>query len=282
MYVEGVFDLLKVTTLSDNNYSENQNLIAEHGLSVLIESGASKFIFDFGASEAMLSNASQMNIDLSSVGLAVCSHSHYDHGNGFPGLVEEVSVETLITGEGFFDPKYAFDGVKHTYLGINFDATLLEVIGIKHQVCLDIFRIDSECYVVGGFKPGHAFETIPSRFVKKSQKGFVKDGFSDEVCLVLKSKKGLVVVVGCAHPGIINMLESISQRFSETVYAVLGGTHLVEADEERILLSVQKMKELGVKLLGLSHCSGEMINKIIEKDQDVESRQLHVGDSIIF
>lgn len=274
--------MLKITTLIDNKSSENHNLDVEHGLAFLIETESAKLLFDFGASDLILANADEMNIDLSAVDIAVCSHAHYDHGNGFPSVIKKSPIKRLITGNGFFEPKYGFDGVKYTYLGINFDEKFLEDNKITHEVCDGVLEIAKGCYVVEGFERKNSFETIQPRFVKKTSDGFIKDDFSDEVCMVLESEKGLVVAVGCSHPGIINMLESISRRFDKPIYAVLGGTHLVEADEERILNSVDTMKRMGVEVLGLSHCSGDLVYKVIASDQDIINCGLCVGDVINF
>jgi 7,8-dihydropterin-6-yl-methyl-4-(beta-D-ribofuranosyl)aminobenzene 5'-phosphate synthase len=89
----------------------------------------------------------------------------------------------------------------------------------------------------------------------------VEDRFDDEVLLVVETGKGLVMLVGCSHPGILNMLDSVQQSFNKPVYALLGGTHLVEADSHRTEGSLQVFKNEGIQVLGINHCSGaEAIN----------------------
>ena len=83
--------------------------------------------------------------------------------------------------------------------------------------------------------------------------------------MVIKTDEGLVVVTGCSHPGILNILSTIKERFGMDIWAVYGGTHLVEASDERLARTLVELKKLGVKLLGFSHCSGEKIVELIIK-----------------
>lgn len=88
--------------------------------------------------------------------------------------------------------------------------------GIEHRVCEECITLAKGCYVVGGFERKYEFEKPPARFVRQTPEGMVQDDFPDEVCLVLEHTKGLVVIVGCGHPGILNMLETIKLTVWQT------------------------------------------------------------------
>lgn len=112
-------------------------------------------------------------------------------------------------------------------------------------------------HLIGGFARTHAFETIPPRFVRQTETGFVPDDFADEICLALDLGDRLAVLVGCSHPGILNMIEHVHNTLQKPVWGVFGGTHLAEAGGERIEATVAGLRGMGLELLGLSHCSGE-------------------------
>lgn len=265
----------------DNLNSNHHGLHAEHGLSFWIQSGHSNLLFDFGTNKKTFQNAKMLSIDLSQMNFCVCSHSHYDHSGGFPDLLDLVKVKTLITGPRFFEPKYSFDGTKYTYLGAGFDFKFLQQQAVSHQICEAVCKLADGCYAIGGFQKTYPMETIPQYFVRQTEQGFVRDDFGDEICLALETEKGLVVVAGCSHPGILNILETVTQKLNQPIYAVVGGTHLVEADEGRIRYTVSEMKRMGLKLLALSHCSGELAEQVVRADSDVMGCHLAVGESIV-
>lgn len=272
---------MKITALMDNIASENKGLIAEHGLSYFIDTGESKLLFDCGGSIHPILNAKKMNVSFEEVDTVVFSHGHYDHAAGFVDTADFISPKYIVTGKDFFDEKYAYDGTILTYLGIGFDEKFLNEKNVRHIICEQVYKIDENCYAVGGFKRKIEFETIPERFVILKDGQMKQDDFHDEICLVMKSKKGLVVVLGCSHPGVLNMLHFIQSIFKNKIYAVFGGTHLVEADKSRILKSLDEMKLLGVELMCMSHCSGNQTIKLAKECKNVNSVPLSVGSSVI-
>lgn len=253
---------IQISTLMENSLGEHTALTTEHGLSFLVETEASSVLFDLGQSGAFLHNAEKLCKDLSDVTHVVLSHGHYDHTGGFRPFVEKIGSEgyTLWTGEGFFVEKYGAFNASYQYLGNDFSRSYLGEIGISYKTIIKKrTQIAPKIWVATGFSRTHALEVPNPRFVKREAGSglFVADDFSDEVTLVIETKKGLVVLVGCAHPGILNMLDSIEESFGQSVYALFGGTHLVEADEERTQDSLENFTKRGITLLGLSHCSGE-------------------------
>ncbi len=93
--------------------------------------------------------------------------------------------------------------------------------------------------------------------VIKKGEGYILDNFKEEMALVINTYKGLVVLVGCSHIGIANILSTISKRLNKKIYAVLGGTHLVKSDENRIKKTIDALNGLNIDIIGVSHCTGE-------------------------
>lgn len=273
--------MIALRTLLENNLSRNRSLTAEHGLSFLVETGNKKILFDCSAGKAARRNAEKMHVSLKNVDYVIVSHSHYDHAGGYPDMVTHGVYAPLVTGERFFEEKYARDGDKYTYLGCGFGPELLEKKKISHLVCKGQLTLFEGCHVVGGFERKYAFEKPPARFVRLTADGMVEDDFPDEVCLVLEESNGLVVIAGCSHPGILNMLDSIQERFGRSVYAVFGGSHLVEADEERLNVTLDRLRDMELGMIGFNHCTGDMAQERLCAGADgVVYTHLKTGDCI--
>lgn len=275
--------MIILRTLLENQLSQNRALTAEHGLSFLVETEGKKILFDCSAGKAARQNAKKMNISLKDVDYVVLSHSHYDHAGGYPDMVEHGVRAPLITGPQFFEEKYASDGGKYVYLGCGFGQEFLKKNKIRHQVCEETITLFPGCHVVGGFERKYEFEKAPARFVRQTPAGMTADDFADEVCLVLESEKGLFVIVGCSHPGILNMLKTIKKRFDRPVYAVFGGSHLVEADEERLSMTMNILRDMGISIAGFNHCTGDTAQKRMGECEDgTVYSHLKAGDCIFF
>lgn len=273
--------MIILRTLLENQLSQNRALTAEHGLSFLIEAGGKKILFDCSAGKAARRNAGKMNVSLKDVDYVVLSHSHYDHAGGYPDMLDHGVRAPLITGPHFFEEKYASDGNKYVYLGCGFGQELLKKNKIKHQVCEKSIMLFEGCHVAGAFEQKYEFEKIPPRFVKETAEGMVADDFADEICLVIESVKGLVVIVGCSHPGILNMVETVRERFGREVCAVFGGSHLVEADAERLSATMDILRDMGVGMAGFNHCTGDAaLSRMGECENGTVYSHLKAGDCI--
>ena len=95
---------------------------------------------------------------------------------------------------------------------------------------------------------------------------YTKDFFTDEIAIALESEKGLVVIVGCSHPGIMNILKTIEKRSGKKICGVIGGTHLVEAGEERLRKTIADLKKMNINFIAVSHCTGENNLEIIKEN----------------
>lgn len=273
--------MVRITALMDNKGSENKALIAEHGLSYLLEWEERRILFDCGSGPGFWQNARRLGRSLRNLDAVVLSHSHYDHAAGYRDLLElGGGSPVLYTGPGFFEPKFACGGVGYTDLSCGFDAGFLAQYGICRRTVTGIREIFPGVWLAQGFPRTHEFETIPERFVRLTNGGFAADDFCDEICLVLDTDKGLAVLAGCSHPGILNMIRHIYTVLEKPVFAVFGGVHLVEAGRERILATVKELQDMGLSILGLGHCSGEPAEQAVCRLPDVRGCHLAAGDCI--
>ncbi len=255
--------MIELTTLKiliENTKPADSPLICEHGLSFFIETEHTKFIFDCGHTGAAFLNAKTLGVDLSEINFVALSHSHYDHAGGFPKLLDFAPIKKVFTGENFWEEKFS----NEIYRGCGFDKNFLTARGIEQEICHDVLKIDENSWLVGNFKRRYDFETIPTKFLRGEKK--IPDDFSDEIILVLREGDGLAIVTACAHPGILNIVADVREKFSLPIYSVVGGFHLAGASQERIDKTLAELKNFGVKKILPCHCSGEnFINNFSKK-----------------
>ena len=175
-----------------------------------------------------------------------------------------------------------------TYLGNSFDRAFLKSHAIEHMECDGLLKLTDRCYVMNRFHRTYDFETIPKRFMVRADPSpesgddFIEDDFPDEICLILRVRDGLAVIVGCSHPGILNILSSIQEAFRLPIVAVAGGTHLMEASDDRIYKTLEVMRSMGIRTIGFNHCSGGRLSEIMRGDfPDLKAAHLAVGDGLI-
>lgn len=274
--------MFRILTLLENNGSPNQSLSAAFGLSFLIEKDNHTILFDTGSNKLTVSNAEKMNVDVKKINDCIISHSHFDHAGGYRSFLEAGLQAPLVTGQDFFQVKYAKNGEKYTYLGCGFSETILADYNIKHISCSDILELGKGLTVVGNFPRKYMSESIPERF-QKIEGSMIPDDFSDEICLAIDSKKGLIVVVGCSHPGLLNMLDSVQTKLNKKIYGVVGGAHLKDADEHRVEITLNVLEKMGIEFMGLNHCTGEFAEEYIKKHaRKMKSTIMHTGDCVFF
>lgn len=274
--------MVQITSLMDDRLTGRKDLLCEHGLSMHVACHGKNILFDCGSSEKTLYNAQKLGLDLSKLDAVVLSHAHYDHAGGFRFLAQKFPVNRLYTGPGFFAPKYAESGSCYKNLSAGFEREFVKEKGIVHRCVEGAEEILPGVWAISGFPQTEPMETIPERFLRLTDTGLEPDDFHDEVCLALETDEGLVLLAGCAHPGILNMTRRVNALLGKPITAIFGGTHLVEADAGRIEYTVDALCGLGLKTLGLSHCSGEQAEALLRQRKDVAACRLGPGDCVFF
>lgn len=249
---------LKITTLIENTGGEHLGLISEHGLSFFIEKDNHKILFDTGQSANFIENARLLKADLLALEYVVLSHGHYDHSGGVKHLTNLTCDFDLIMGKGFFNDKYGYKNNRYEYLGNSFDESFLKQKKIKHRfIDQPLTELLPGIYVLSQFPRIHKDEVINSRFKIEQDGRFLDDRFEDEILLAIDTADGLVIVLGCSHPGMKNMLDATVSLLQRPIYAILGGTHLVEANASSLDVSLEYLNNDNLKVIGVSHCTGK-------------------------
>ncbi len=252
-------EMLRITTLVEDERNDGAEVESEHGLSFLIEKDGHSLLFDTGQSGMFLRNAERLGVDLSAVEYVVVSHGHYDHSGGLRALVESNAAGNfrLVVGSGFFEKKYAYKRGKLAANGNDFDEEFLREHGIPYELLEEGKReILPGISLLTDFPRTHDDERINPRFKLKRDGELEDDTFADELLVTVESPRGPIVLLGCSHPGMKNMLDAVEERVGGPIYAVLGGTHLIEASQEAVESSSAYLRRKMVTQVGVSHCTG--------------------------
>jgi len=248
---------LRITTLSENT-AGMPGLLAEWGLSVLVEADEARILLDTGASISVTHNAPLLGVDLTTIDKIVISHGHYDHTGGLAPLLRQAGREIeIIAHPDMWANKYTHIGEFKRYIGPPTPRGELEALGARFKLSREPVWLSENIVTTGEVPMVTGYEEIePSMRVKEGEK-LLPDPLLDDRALIIKTNVGLVIVLGCAHRGAINTIKHAQTITGiDSIHTVIGGTHLLRASEERILLTATALQEMGVQRVGASHCTG--------------------------
>jgi 7,8-dihydropterin-6-yl-methyl-4-(beta-D-ribofuranosyl)aminobenzene 5'-phosphate synthase len=266
---------LQITTISENTAGLGSAL-AEWGLSILVETDEANILFDTGQSISASHNADLLGINLRQIDKIVLSHGHFDHTGGLKQVLRRIGKEIeIIAHPDIWAVKFSRrEGKEARYIGIPFHRQTLESLGAHFNLTREPVKITGNIMTTGEIPMTTEYERIEPHLMVKEGKRLKPDTLLDDQALIIKTEPGLVVILGCAHRGIINTLYHAQKLTGvKAIYAVVGGCHLIDATEERVWLTIAALKELGVQRLGACHCTGLAASAIMAQE---------FGDSFFF
>ena len=248
----------KVTTRCENHIGHgSQNLIGEHGLSFYVEADDRRILFDTGQNLGLANNADVLGVDLSRIDTVVLSHGHYDHSSGLKSLLNCNTDFTLHAHPGVFGSKQRTAGDKYKYIGIPLERKDLEQKGIKIQLDKEPVSIAPGMTTTGEIALENDFEGVESGFFLQNGEDYSADTLPDDRALILDTEKGLLVLLGCSHRGVVNTLNHVAQVTGrKKIHAILGGLHLGKASDEKLQEVVDHLHAFGLEKIGVGHCTG--------------------------
>jgi len=247
---------LRITTLSEN--TAGRDFLGEWGLSILLETETEAILFDTGKSISTVYNADILHIDLGRVSKIILSHGHYDHTGGLRDVLRRAGKEVeVIAHPDIWQAKYARrKDEPNRYIGIPFQQKELESLGARFELTKEPLEIAENVMTTGEVPIVTDFEQVDEGLFVRDDSGWQPDKIMDDQALVIKTEEGLVVILGCAHRGMINTLYHAKKLSRvDKIHAVIGGSHLMGVSEERLWQTIDALRSLGIQRMGLCHCT---------------------------
>lgn len=248
----------KITVICENSVYLPFPLIAEYGLAFLIEGGDAT-LFDTGQGLGVVHNLKVLGKKIPSIERIILSHGHFDHTGGLLQVLKEHGgdVPVYLNGTAFKE-KYAARLPELTIpIGMTETREVYENNGAEFREVDGICRINNSITTLSGIIHEPGWSSWDTMLKVKSENGLESDPFDDDLSLLLETGSGPVVLLGCAHAGIVEILDTLSKKMGiKEFHAVIGGTHLDSAPEEYVMKAIDTLKKYKVQKIAASHCTG--------------------------
>ncbi len=245
-----------ITTLVEDTTS-GTGLFGEHGLSFWIEYGDQGVLFDTGQTGLLLENAKLLGANVAKIDAIVLSHGHYDHTGGLAAVLDIAPRAMVYTHPAALRPKFARKGTE-TRAVVMSDSTK-EVVRAHAQDERVVWTEEPAKVMTGLFVTGRIpritdFEDAGGAFYV-DENCEEADILPDDQAMFFDTPRGLVVVLGCSHAGVVNTLDYIVKLSGgRQIDSVVGGMHLLSASQKRIERTVSVFRQHNVQNIGFGHC----------------------------
>lgn len=279
---------LTLTVVVENSASsEKPTLLAQHGLSLLLrvdvtDSEKVTILMDTGPTlNTILHNVDAMNIDLRMVDVIFLSHGHYDHTGGLISVLGRIGKKVpIVAHPSVLEPKLKVDPYLK-YIGPPFTLHSVEAAGGVMLCAKNAVGLVKGVVTSGEVERITSFEKTEGFYTIKDGK-FVEDRLADDQAVAIHLEgKGLAVISGCAHSGIVNTIRHMQKITGVSdVYAIIGGLHLEKADERRIKSTIEDLHKLNPKVVAPCHCTGQKAVKMLTEAFGSQCTPLRTGDTL--
>jgi len=271
---------LQVTVLAENTV-RRADLLAEHGLALWIDADGDRILFDAGQGKVLRHNAQVLGIRLNTAEKVVISHGHFDHTGGLKDLLGTPERIDLYLHPGALEKKYRREKLPpHRSIGIvGFDEQTLRQRTRNLTWTRSPTELMPEVHVTGEIPRRNDFEDTGGPFYLDGS-CTEPDPLLDDQALYLRTRAGTVVILGCAHAGVVNTLDYVVELTNgDPIHAVLGGMHLVSATAQRLKATIGALKRHGVRKIGTAHCTGARATSALWSLFPDESFECSVGST---
>jgi 7,8-dihydropterin-6-yl-methyl-4-(beta-D-ribofuranosyl)aminobenzene 5'-phosphate synthase len=259
---------IQIKTISENT-AATPLVMAEWGLSMEIQLGSRKILFDTGAGNinVLRHNMMVMRVDPTEISSIVLSHAHQDHTGGLRYFLSQRACQTadnisIYCHPKTLEPTYVKSPVlnnAYRFFGCPFCVEEIRRYNANFSLSKDPIELAGKDVMTSGEIPMiNDYENVGFTFFNKDNEGYQLDTeMIDDLAMFIQTNRGLLIILGCAHRGMINTIHH-AQKITgiDEIYMVVGGTHLANATKERMDQTIDELKRLNIKKIGVSHCTG--------------------------
>ncbi|MGI5819292.1 MAG: MBL fold metallo-hydrolase [Armatimonadota bacterium] len=273
---------LEAVVLRDNVAAARSGLAAGHGLAMFVRADGDAVLFDTGDSAQTWVNAAGLGLDVSEALCVALSHGHYDHTGGLPALVRRLGRVVVLAHPAIFERRWAErEGGGREWIGPPASREQMEAEGAIFELSAEPAEPTPGLLTTG--EVPRVSELAPrSPHLLVEREGELRvDDFRDDLSLVARMEEGDVLLTGCAHAGLVNIVARAEQITGRCPVAIAGGTHLAAESEERIARVAEELYARGVRQVAPMHCSGERGADLLETHFAGETLRAGVGSRIV-
>ncbi len=277
-----MIDSLHITVLVENTAAA-RGVLAEHGFALWIEAADRRILFDTGQGMALQHNAEVLGVDLATATDVVLSHGHFDHTGGLPALLDKLGGARVVAHPDCFVERYS-RGPDGKARPVGSPITDPKVV---RQQAGDLVMTEGRTdladgiWLTGPIPRNTDFEDTGGAFFL-DEGCATPDTLKDDQALVVGTGQGLVVVLGCAHSGLVNTLDHVARQApGESLHAVLGGMHLLTASDDRLGRTIEALERRGVQRVGPAHCTGRRASNALWERFGQAGLSCHAGTRIV-
>jgi 7,8-dihydropterin-6-yl-methyl-4-(beta-D-ribofuranosyl)aminobenzene 5'-phosphate synthase len=268
----------RITILCDNSVGPLSGTLGEHGFAAMVESANGALLFDTGQGDTLLHNALRMNRDLHRVETVALSHGHYDHTGGLYPLLRNCGGKDIFAHPEVFSRRYRVRETGESIpIGIPYDEAFLRALGGRFDLAREFREVAHGVFLTGEVDRVTAFEKGDTGLCC-DESGCTADHLADDQSLVIRTARGLVLILGCCHAGVVNTIEHACRATGvHEVYAVIGGTHLGFCDPGQLDETVRALRTYGIRKICAGHCTGFAAAARLMKEFPGHFQPAHVG-----
>lgn len=276
----------RLTILTDNTVPGRSDAIGEHGFSAFLETEGGNFLFDTGKGKTLVHNALLYKKDLGNISRIVLSHAHGDHTGGLPEVLRNLTLEKIdvLAHPDVFVDRFRIKEDGKTYGGIPFTRGFLEKMGARFVFNNEYVEIGEGICLTGEVPRETSFEggDMGDRFLIRDGQ-IAPDIILDDQSLVIHAEKGILIVLGCAHAGMINVINhAIRMSGVDTIYGIVGGTHIGFSGNEQLERTIENLKDYRIEHLIPAHCTGPEATFRLKAEFGRAFHFSHVGMTVDF